>query len=750
MAKRAPSRKTRGKTPPTSKLPPLSLDRQLDILGVVLVALAGITLLSFLSATRGSLTEGWVDFLSRILGLGVYLAPFGMGLAGLWLLLRHFERRPTIGGERVAGSLLLYLTALILLHLLSFSDDPQALAEMGGGGGYLGYYFSQAMLSSLGGWGTAVTMLAAVVIATILLADLSVAELGTLLHLIGQAIRRLSGNLKLPRLRPAARQQPQQPAVPPPSAAPYPAADFPERLPVAPYPAAAIRPRDRIVSIPYDWPLPHIQDILEESEDQPISWREIRRRAKVIEDTLREFGVPVTAMDANPGPVVTQFCVRPGFVQGRGGRKIKVKVSKIAALADDLALALAASPVRVETPVPGRPYVGIEVPNETISLVSLRGAMESEAFQKLKSPLRIALGSDVSGQTVAADLSSMPHLLIAGATGSGKSVCVNAIISCLLMNNSPANLRLLMIDPKRVELTGYNGIPHLFTPVIVELDQVVEVLQLVTNEMDERYRQFAQIGARNIEDFNQRTQTPQERLPYIVVFVDELADLMMTAPDQTERTITRLAQMARATGIHLVIATQRPSVNVVTGLIKANFPSRIAFAVTSSVDSRVILDTPGAERLLGRGDMLYMASDSSELRRLQGCFVSDMEINELVSFWKTAGPAPAPVSFTTTPRPAIHGEPRVVQQPLWEEMRQREQQAAESDDLLDQAIAIVRENNSASASLLQRKLRIGYARAGRLIDLMEEHGVVGPPEGASRSRRVLGPEERKAKGQRWL
>lgn len=334
----------------------------------------------------------------------------------------------------------------------------------------------------------------------------------------------------------------------------------------------------------------------------------------------------------------------------------------------------------------------------------------------------------------------MPHLLVAGATGSGKSVCVNSIISCLLMNNTPVDLRLLMVDPKRVELTGYDGIPHLLAPVIVELDQVVRVLQWVTREMDARYRRFSQAGARNIDDYNQRAETPLERLPYIVVFIDELADLMITAPDQTERTITRLAQMARATGIHLVIATQRPSVDVVTGLIKANFPARTAFAVTSSVDSRVILDTPGAERLLGRGDMLYMASDSSELRRLQGCFVSDREISRLVNYWKSAGPAPISTAIPlAADSPMIQ---RPVQQPLWEEMREMERQAAESDVLLDQAIAIVQQHNQASVSLLQRKLRIGYARAGRLMDLLEERGIVGPSEGPGRARRVIGPGER--------
>lgn len=743
MTKRPPAKKPKSKTPGKTKPRRISLDRQLDIVGVVLVALAGITLLSFLSATRGSLTEGWVDLLSRLFGLGVYLVPFGMGMLGLWLLLRSFERRPAIGGERTVGAVIVYLMALVLLHLLSFPEDPELLADAGGGGGYVGYYLSQALLTSLGTWGTAVALLATLVVSTILLANLSVAELGVLFQMAVQALLKPFTNLRLPRRRWPRQRRPEQLPLPD-QASDTVLADRPLR--VSPFRDSPFM--GRIIGDQRVWQVPSIGKILEDAVEQEISQTEIRDRARIIEDTLHSFGVPVRVVEVNQGPVVTQFGVEPGFVEGRGGRRTKVKVSKIVALADDLALALAASPVRVEAPVPGRSIVGVEVPNANISLVSLRGVMESENFQKIDSPLRIALGRDVSGQPVAADLAVMPHLLIAGATGSGKSVCVNSIISCLLMNNSPADLCLIMVDPKRVELTGYNGIPHLLTPVIVELDHVVKVLQWVTGEMDERYHRFAKAGARNIDDHNQRAESPGERLPYIVVLIDELADLMMTAPDQTERTITRLAQMARATGIHLVIATQRPSVDVVTGLIKANFPSRIAFAVTSSVDSRVILDTPGAERLLGRGDMLYMASDSAELRRLQGCFVSDRESNRLVNYWKSAGPAPADTTFPLASGPPPQVEQQVVQQPLWEEMRQREREAAQSDVLLDQAIALVRQYKSASVSLLQRKLRIGYARAGRLMDLMEERGVVGPSEGPGRSRRVVGPEEGTAKGWR--
>ena len=329
----------------------------------------------------------------------------------------------------------------------------------------------------------------------------------------------------------------------------------------------------------------------------------------------------------------------------------------------------------------------------------------------------------------------MPHLLIAGATGSGKSVCINAIIACLLCNNTPDDLKLLMIDPKRVELTNFNGIPHLQVPVIVDLERVVGSLQWVTRQMDQRYKKLARAEVRNIEEYNKRVSARGEsRLPYLVVFVDELADLMMLAHDEVERSLCRIAQMARATGIHLVIATQRPSVDVVTGLIKANFPARISFAVTSQVDSRVVLDTAGAERLLGRGDMLYMSSDSSQLVRLQGCFVSNRELDRLVHYWKsTEVGASVPTS--------LYRAEDVLQPPLWEEMRAKEKEARRRDDLLEKAIAEVHKHNKASISLLQRRLRIGYSRAARLIDLLEEQGIVGPERGGGRSREVLSGEE---------
>ena len=552
-----------------------------------------------------------------------------------------------------------------------------------------------------------------------------------------------------------------------------------------PAPGSADSLIPRIIGGGRAWRLPDVAEILEEAEDVEISHDDIKERAHIIEQTLADFGLPVRVVEANPGPAVTQFGLQPGYRERRRSRdelrreaeellkqrgygtsrrpiteellketaeneidkyeRVKIKVSKIQSLTNDLALALSASPIRIEAPVPGRPMVGLEVPNTQKALVSLRGVLESDTFHQMKSALKIALGQDTSGQSAVADLGRMPHLLVAGATGSGKSVCVNSIIATLLLTHTPDTLRFLMIDPKMVELITYNGIPHLLSPVVVEVERAVPLLRWATGEMDRRYKLFSKEGARNVEAYNEKlVKRGEPVLPFIILVIDELADLMMAAPDDVERYICRLAQMSRATGIHLIIATQRPSVHVVPGLIKANFPSRIAFAVTSQIDSRVILDTPGAEALLGRGDMLFMRPDSSKLERLQGCFVSDGELEKLVRYWKgvrvTEGgavegelaPPPGGLSAMPPPRPED-----VVQAPLWDELIQQQREAQNSDDLYDDAVTVVRQAGRASVSLLQRRLRVGYSRAARLIDLMEERGVVGPDQGGSLGREVL-------------
>jgi DNA segregation ATPase FtsK/SpoIIIE, S-DNA-T family len=724
------------------------------VLGVVLLALAVVTLLSLLPNNRGTLTESWLAFLWAAFGAGLYVMPIVLALCGLALVLRSTGYGLNVRPIRVLATTALLVLLLAFLSVVFppvFDARGDPVGPDFGVGGYLGLLISQTFLAVAGRIGTIVAVLVLAFFSLLLALESSPTRAAAAVGQVWQSVAgwyrvrfRLPANgvAPLPKVAepsasypgdsaPIARGEPTTSMIPsqPTARAAQTAATEPHSLRAQSVPHIVGAPGAS--SVTQQWKLPVLETIFETSVEREISQAEIRTRVKIIEDTLASFGVPARVIEVNQGPAVTQFGVEPGFVEQKlaSGRvkRVKVKVSKISNLANDLALALAAAPIRIEAPVPGRNIVGIEVPNMETSLVSLRGVMETETFKNMTSRLRIALGQDVSGQPCVADLTAMPHLLIAGATGSGKSVCINAIISCLLCNNTPDDLKLLMVDPKMVELSGYNGIPHLLTPVVVELEKVVEVLHWTTQEMNRRYRLFSKVGARNLEAYNQSAPGRNESLlPKIVMIIDELADLMMMAPDQVERSICRIAQMARATGIHLVIATQRPSVDVITGLIKANFPARISFAVTSGVDSRVILDATGAERLLGHGDMLFMAPDSSKLARLQGCFLSDREITTLVRYWK---------GFRTTAE--IKPLEPMVQQPLWEDMVVQAKAAGEGDALLEQAIEVVREHDRASVSLLQRRLRIGYSRAARLIDILEERGIVSKEAGGSRSREVL-------------
>ena len=711
----------------------LSLDRKLDIAGVVMALVGLLTLLILFSGSRSALTGGWIAILRKGFGWGMYLLPLTLLVVGLWLVLRNFERIPLPSAERLAGLSLLFLNLLAFLHLAKLPESyeaSRALALQGQGGGYVGALVLEMLRATLGLGGAAVALLAWFLIALALSLDVSVLEL---FRWLPPVVSRLEERWQALRTR-FSRQKvsPEMNGFTPwqrgadgeSRQANQPAGQLAALPPLAPSLGAA----------PRSWELPNVEDILEAGGEVNVDEEFDKQRARVIEETLASFGAPAKVIETSRGPTITLFGVEPDFIESRGGR-MRVRVGKIAALADDLALALSAPTIRIQAPVPGKGYVGIEVPNEEIALVALRDVIESEAFRRLKSPLRFALGQDVAGNAVAADLAGMPHLLVAGATGSGKSVCVNSLITCLLLHNTPDDVRLIMVDPKRVELTNYNGIPHLLAPVVVELERVVSALQWVLREMDQRYHKLAQAGCRNVKEYNaQRVARGEKKLPQLVVFIDELADLMMLAPDETERTITRLAQLARATGIHLVIATQRPSVDVVTGLIKANFPARIAFAVASGVDSRVILDQPGAERLLGRGDMLFQAPDAAAPVRLQGVFVSDNEIQRLVQYWQgfagVASPGPTAAGGIVDAPPA--GIP-LKQIPLWEDFAAEE----EKDPLLDEAIDLARRQGRASVSMLQRRLRIGYTRAARLVEAMEARGIVGPPDPGTNTRAVL-------------
>jgi DNA segregation ATPase FtsK/SpoIIIE, S-DNA-T family len=755
--------KSRKSTHSTSLLQ-LSRHQWAIIGGMALIALSGVSILSGLSISQGKLTDWLWTTIWKLFGYGGIAIPLLAGLVGLYLVLWGMEQPPRIRWSRMIGATLLFVALEGALHLLYLARHPAVtpldLDALQEGGGYLGGGLVSLLEPATGRVGVLLLCLAMVGAGLIMISGLTFAQFRLKTVEVVRAWReRLRQKATAPavslqhppRSTPSA-PQPATEAVTPsaPSGMPQSASQGAEPPLELTEPGLFYGDVVTMAAADYKWQLPAIADILEPGTENSAADAFIREQVEIIEHTLASFGAPSRVVEINPGPVITQFGVEPLYIDQRNGRRVKVKVGQINSLADDLALALAARSIRIQAPVPGRGYVGIEVPNAQVSIVSLRDVMESKPFTKLTSPLRIGLGQDVSGNAIAVDLGQMPHLLVAGTTGSGKSVCVNSIVTCLLLNNSPDKMRLLMVDPKRVELTGYNGIPHLLTPVIVDLDKVVGTLQWVTREMDSRYRRFAEIGARNLTDYNQQADSAgKDPLPFIVVVIDELADLMLMAPDEIERTVCRLAQMARATGIHLVIATQRPSVDVVTGLIKANFPARIAFAVASSTDSRVILDSTGAERLLGRGDMLLMTPDSAQPARMQGCFVSDRELHRLVDFWRRQRLAAVQAGKAAREKqeegiPATPPAASPLQQPLWEELAQAEQAASEEDELLDEAIAIVRELGRASVSLLQRRLRIGYTRAARLVDEMEIRGIVGPHPGGSRQREVLPPPEEKS------
>lgn len=447
---------------------------------------------------------------------------------------------------------------------------------------------------------------------------------------------------------------------------------------------------------------------------------DIRKNAQTIEQTLDSFGITARVAEVNDSPSVTQYALEVA---------LGTKLAKIMSLSNDLAMALAApgGMIRVEAPIPGRSLVGIEVPNRSLEVVPIRKMIDSDVMKNAKNKITVPLGLDVAGNAKVADIAKMPHVLIAGQTGSGKSVCVNSWIANILFRASPDEVRMIMVDPKRVELTPYNGIPHLLVPVIVEPEKVISALKWAVSEMERRYKTFTEVGAKNIEAYNNLSGF--QSMPYILIFIDELAEIMLFSPSEVEDNVCRLAQMARAVGIHLILATQRPSVNVITGLIKANIPTRISFAVASVTDSRVILDTPGAEKLLGRGDMLYMPPDLAKPVRIQGCFISDKEINSLIEFLKT--------------QKTTEYDEQILNQPVNGHGSSKgniatSESVQDRDPMFEDAVNLVRELGKASSSLMQRRLKLGYARAARVLDQLEQAGVVGPANGA-KPREILIP-----------
>ncbi|MGI8828622.1 MAG: DNA translocase FtsK 4TM domain-containing protein [Candidatus Limnocylindria bacterium] len=765
-ARRRPTRRRRQTTPFV-----VSARFVREGLALVLLFLAILSVIALFAPDAGAIVEPWHGLLSTLLGWGIALAaPLLAGFAVmLWMKTMPAER-----WMAATGAALVALALLGMFHLVG--GGAEGAIEAGEGGGLIGMAVSGLLNGALGIVGAWIVLVMLAVVGLLLYFNMTIGDLvaGYLSERDerreheAEAARKAQrpraadargrGEAPEPELEPrpgiidrvrdrlagtqdsdddspliVRRERPpssgngtaRRATMPPPLVAvpigpeDAPSADELEHVEEAHLAEAtgneaadaALEPVERV------WELPHL-DLLADAPESSAAQLDLSSKGRRIRDTLADFGIGVKVARIQEGPVVTQYAldVDPG-----------IKLSRIAGLADNLALALSARSIRIEAPIPGEPFVGVEIPNSAFDLVTLKEVLASKIHAEAseRSKLAFALGQDVAGQPFSADLAKMPHLLIAGATGSGKSVCVNAIIDSFLVNATPAEVKLILIDPKRVELAQYKGIPHLLTEVIVEPDKAVNALKWTVGTMESRYAEFAARGVRNISAYNEALRAGEPRMPFIVIVIDELADLMMVSAYEVEATITRIAQLARATGIHLIVATQRPSVQVVTGLIKANIPSRIAFAMTSGVDSRTILDTNGAEDLLGRGDMLYQPIDAPRAVRLQGVLVTDPEIEALARHWRGQG-GPQYKPEITAPR--RDGKPGG--------RPGEEDETDDADALYSQAVDIVRRSDKASASLLQRRLRIGYARAARILDQMEDRDVVGPADG-SRFREVL-------------
>jgi S-DNA-T family DNA segregation ATPase FtsK/SpoIIIE len=695
-----------------------------ELVGMVLFLLAIITLLALMGLTQAGWLNTWKSFLWEAFGWGNYPLILLAAGAGIHLTLQRVERPYHIRPHQIIGFELILLAALPLSHQLTGATLAQA--HLGQGGGLVGWALSAPLLDFLGPLITGLLYGGLLLWGVSLLIGLRWEDVLQALALVssrlGQFAQKIAPDEEV--IVTYGSTNVAATAVPAPQIAlgdddP----DDDELLIIddsAPNGRTTVRRRNS--------QLPAFE-LLEEGGSISLSPEEIDNKKEIIEQTLADFGLPATVTEIRRGPTVTQFGVEPGYVERPGPdgqpKLQKVRVSQIASLQRDLAMALAVQRLRIEAPVPGRSVVGIEVPNDDISLVRMRSVIESDSYYKLKSPLAVALGRNVSGAPIAIDLAKLPHLLIAGTTGSGKSIAINAMISCLVFNNTPDKLQLIMIDPKKVELIRFNGLPHLIGKVETEADRAVGVLRWLTAEMDRRYEMFAQVGARNLNGYNRKIARKKDvkQLPYLGVFIDELSDLILTYPGDVERTLCRLAQMARATGIHLVVATQRPSTDVITGLIKANFPARLSFSVASGIDSRVILDSVGAEHLLGKGDMLFLSPEAGEPARIQGVWLSDPEIESIVKHWHDAMPDFQPSD------------------PPWENLIARYAHLDKTDTLLEAAIELVKKNDTVSTSLLQRRLRLGYPRAARIMQHLYEMGLVEDPQEGGKTRQTLVDED---------
>jgi S-DNA-T family DNA segregation ATPase FtsK/SpoIIIE len=703
-------------------------EQRLEITGVLLLGIAVLALISLFFNSDGFIAEILKRGLHYIFGRrGAIIPVLFCGVAG-WYLLRWREGIRSV--RHIIALVLLFLWTLVVMHFFSgveiSAQNPDAATE---GGGVIGQFLAISLLNLFGKFGTGIFIFIWLTISTILALNRPLVEVlfgfGSKIKIYRRTDPR---EAKLETGKPMAihpteypipdMEPEKQPAKAPENVVPLSSKKKPGSQVLAtlhsmlkekdggnpeekPAQKSAQKPVEAVPKIPLtlgSFKLPDVN--LTGSGNRSKKGARLLDQSRQLEETLGNFGVQAKVIDIHYGPVITRYDLQPAP---------GVKVSKIVNLTDDLALALAAKGLRLEAPIPGKAAIGIEVPNHETQIVTFRDMLDSKVFWS-SSKITIALGVDIAGEVVAADLKKMPHLLVAGATGSGKSVCINTIIMSILYKAFPSEVRLIMIDPKMVELSMYNGIPHLMAPVVTEAKKAAGALKLVVDEMERRYRLFAEARVRDLEKYN-ALMCEDQVLPVIIVIIDELADLMMIAPVEVEDSICRLAQMARATGIHLVVATQRPSVDVITGLIKANIPSRIAFAVSSQIDSRTILDSPGAERLLGQGDMLFSPVGAMKPRRVQGAYVTEKEIEAVIKHWKAQGEPKYQEQFVNIP------EKKDIVTP-------------EEDDLFWDAVRVIVENGQASASILQRRLRIGYTRAARLVDMMEAKGMVGAYEGS--------------------
>lgn len=759
--------------------------RQREFFALLLIGIGALLLVLLLSSNAGAVGQFVSQGVQQAFGSGAAVVPLLLIVVGGLLIWQERIVDAPVSGSNVAGILLLAVVVLAMLE----PKDLDEFVPLGTGGGMVGRGVDYLLVSAFGAAGTWTVLWLVLVFAILLTFNVTLRQFFEAIQSLVTGLWHLVVGVRVvggperdtltiePVPFSSELKQPRKPAREP-EALPKPATaeELQKQLVLTPIaerptqpglfdrstsvttakggeqpakpakhdPAAVSQVLDAIdASIPprQIWPTPTLS-LLDTYVPGQVDEYEKRSKARVIEDTLSSFRIEAQVVGMNPGPAVTQYQLQPA---------VGVKVSKITSLERDLALALAAPSIRIEAPIPGTSYIGIEIPNVAISSVSLKEVVDTPEYKAHTGKLKLGLGKDVSGTPVVTDLCRAPHLLIAGSTGTGKSVAINAIIATLLLHHTPDELKLIMIDPKMVEMLVYNQVPHLLAPVVTELERVVSLLKWAVREMERRYKLLAAKGFRNIDSYNKeaRRRAELEPLPYIVIVVDELADLMLMAPDEVETLICRLAQMARAIGIHLILATQRPSVDVVTGLIKANFPTRMAFAVSQQIDSRVILDINGAEQLLGRGDMLYLASDAPKPIRVQGTNVSEREIERIVSFWRAAQKSEQIATLSVPLRAAgAENKPAVPAVSALSTEAVSALPAAsvgtlsanEQDELLPQAIKLVRQHERASASLLQRRMRIGYSKAAQLIDLLEQRGIVGPAEG-SRSREVLADDE---------